>query len=83
MSMTYSVLMVIAGMLAAVAPSLVLIAGSSEQKTSGRIWAFMALALVVNIGVIVLVSYADYQDEKNYVRESVVRTIGIMAKACP
>lgn len=80
---TYAILMVFAGMLAGVAPVLVLIAGPSEQKTSGRIWAFMTLALVVNIGVIVLVSYADYQDETNYVRQSVVRTIGIMANACP
>ena len=80
---TYSILMIFAGMLAGVAPILVLIAGGpSEQKTSGRIWAFMTLALVTNIGVIALVWYAEGRDAESYVQESVVRTIGIMAKAC-
>ncbi|MDO8742118.1 MAG: hypothetical protein Q7J45_01080 [bacterium] len=81
--LTYTILMVFAGMLAAVAPALVLISGPSEQKTSGRIWAFMTLALVVNIGVIALVSYAESRDEESYVQQSVVRTIGIMGRACP
>ena len=82
MSSSYVILMVFASMLAAVAPLLVLLAGPSEQKTSRRIWTFMTIAVVANIGVIALVWYAEGRDAESYAQQSVVRTIGIMAKAC-
>ena len=81
--LAYNVLMVFAGTLAAVTPLLVLFAGPSEQKTSGRIWTFMIIALVANIGAIALVWYAEGQSAESYAQQSVVRTIGIMATACP